>query len=68
LARPILDAFLAWGSTRNTSAKSKLGKALTYLHNNGKDLSEYLNDDRLEISNNLAERNIKPLVFDRKRK
>ena len=41
---------------------------MTYLHNNGKDLSEYLNDDRLEISNNLAERNIKPLVFDRKRK
>ena len=47
LAKPILDAFLAWGSTRNASAKSKLGEALTYLHNNGRELSEYLNDGRL---------------------
>ena len=66
LAKPILDAFLAWGSTRNASAKSKLGEALTYLHNNGRELSEYLNDGRLEISNNLAERNIKPFVIGRK--
>ena len=66
LAKPILDAFLAWASTRNASAKSKLGEALTYLHNNGKELSEYLNDSRLEISNNLAERSIKPFVIDRK--
>ena len=48
------------------SAKSKLGEALTYLHNNGRELSEYLNDGRLEISNNLAERSIKPFVIDRK--
>ena len=66
LARPVLNEFLAWGSTRNASAKSKLGEALTYLHNNGKELSEYLNDGRLEISNNLAERSIKPFVIDRK--
>jgi hypothetical protein len=66
LARPILDEFLSWGSTRNASSKSKLGEALTYLHNNGKELSEYLNDGRLEISNNLAERSIKPFVIDRK--
>ena len=66
LAKPILDAFLAWGSTRNASAKSRLGEALTYLHNNGKELSEYLNDGLLEISNNLAERSIKPFVIDRK--
>ena len=66
LAKPVLDAFLAWGSTRNASAKSKLGEALTYLHNNGRELSEYLNDGRLEISNNLAERSIKPFVIDRK--
>lgn len=66
LAKPVLDAFLAWGSTRTASSKSKLGEALTYLHNNGKELSEYLNDGRLEISNNLAERSIKPFVIDRK--
>ena len=66
LAKPVLDAFLTWGSTRTASSKSKLGEALTYLHNNGKQLSEYLNDGRLEISNNLAERSIKPFVIDRK--
>lgn len=66
LAKPVLDEFLAWGKTRTASSKSKLGIALTYLHNNGKELSEYLNDGRLEISNNLAERSIKPFVIDRK--
>ena len=66
LAKPILDEFLAWGATRNASSKSKLGEALTYLHNNGKELSEYLNDGRLEISNNIAERSIKMFVIDRK--
>ena len=66
MAKPILDEFLAWGSTRNAAKKSKLGEALTYLNNNGKELSEYLNDGRLEISNNLAERSIKPFVIGRK--
>lgn len=66
LAKPVLDEFLAWGSSRRASSKSKLGIALNYLHNNGKELSEYLNDGRLEISNNLAERSIKPFVIDRK--
>ena len=66
LAKPILDEFLSWGSSRTASSKSKLGIALTYLHNNGKELSEYLNDGRLEISNNIAERSIKMFVIDRK--
>ena len=61
-----LDEFLSWSSTRTAAKKSKPGTALTYLHNNGKELSEYLNDGRLEISNNPAERSIKPFVIDRK--
>lgn len=66
MAKPVLDEFLKWGSTRTAAKKSKLGEALTFLHNNGKGLSEYLSDGRLEISNNLAERSIKPFVIDRK--
>lgn len=66
LARPVLDEFFAWGSSRAAAKKSKLGEALTYLHNNSRQLSEYLDDGRLEISNNLAERSIKPFVIDRK--
>lgn len=64
LAKPVLEEFIRWGSTRTASTKSELGEALTFLHNNGKELSEYLNDGRLEISNNLAERSIKPFVID----
>ncbi len=66
LSKPVLEEFLSWGATRAAAKKSKLGIALTYLRNNGKELSEYLNDGRLEISNNLAERSIKPFVIDRK--
>ena len=66
LSKPVLEEFLAWGATRTAAKNSKLGIALTYLHNNSKELSEYLNDGRLEISNNLAERSIKPFVIDRK--
>ena len=65
-SKPVLDEFIRWGSSRNAAPKSKLGIALTYLQNNTKELSEYLNDGRLEISNNLAERSIKPFVIDRK--
>ena len=49
LSKPVLEEFLAWGATRTAAKNSKLGIALTYLHNNSKELSEYLNDGRLEI-------------------
>ena len=66
LEKPILDEFLAWGRTRQASEKSTLGKALIYLHNQGSKISNYLLDGRLEATNNLAERSIKPFVIDRK--
>ncbi len=65
-SKPILDEFIRWGSKRNAAPKSKLGISLTYLRNNAEELSAYLSDGRLEISNNLAERSIKPFVIDRK--
>ncbi len=46
--------------------KSALGKALTYLREQWPYLVNYLNDGRLEISNNRAERSMKPFVIDRK--
>ena len=57
---------MAWGRTRQASEKSTLGKALIYLHNQGSKISNYLLDGRLEATNNLAERSIKPFVIDRK--
>lgn len=65
-ARPVLDAFLAWAKTRNAAPKSALGQALHYLLEQWPRLIHYLDDGRLEISNNLAERSIKPFVMGRK--
>ena len=65
-AKPVLDAFLAWANIRNAAPKSALGKALTYLKEQWPYLTNYLKDGRMELSNNRAERSIKPFVIDRK--
>ena len=65
-AKPVLDALLAWANTRAAAPKSALGKALTYLKDEWPYLLNYLKDGRLELSNNRAERSIKPFVIDRK--
>ena len=65
-AKPVLDAMLAWANTRTAAPKSTLGKALSYLKKQWPYLLNYLNDGRLELSNNRAERSIKPFVIDRK--
>ena len=65
-AKPVLDAMFAWANSRSIAPKSALGKALTYLKEQWPYLTNYLKDGRLEISNNRAERSIKPFVIDRK--
>lgn len=65
-AKPVLDAMLAWANTRNAAPKSKLGIALNYLKNQWPSLIAYLEDGRIELSNNRAERSIKPFVIARK--
>ena len=56
---------LAWANTRTAAPKSALGKAFTYLNEQWPYLANYLKDGRLELSNNRAERSIKPFVIDR---
>jgi len=65
-AKPVLEAMLSWANTRTAAPKSALGKAFTYLKEQWPYLINYLKDGRLELSNNLAERSIKPFVIDRK--
>ena len=65
-ARPVLDALLAWANTRAAAPKSVLGKALSYLKEQWPYLLNYLKDGKLELSNNRAERSMKPFVIDRK--
>ena len=57
---------LAWANTRTAAPKSKLGIALNYLKNQWLSLTGYLLDGRIELSNNRAERSIKPFVISRK--
>ncbi len=67
LSKPILDAFLAWlQKTKDiVLPKSALGKAIHYTLEQWKYLENYLLDGRLEISNNRAERSIRPFVIGR---
>ena len=65
-AKPVLDAMFAWANSRAAAPKSALGKAFTYLKEQWPYLTNYLKDGRLEISNNRAERSVKPFVIDRK--
>lgn len=66
LAKPILEDFLMWLKKCNALPKSALGKAVNYTLKQWKYLENYLLDGRCEISNNRAERSIKPFVIGRK--
>jgi hypothetical protein len=67
-SRPALDAFKAWLQYQSPRVlpKSALGKAIGYCRNQWDKLEAFMLDGRLEISNNLAERSIKPFVIGRK--
>ena len=66
--KPVLDALLSWANELQpkTAGKSALGKALHYLLEQWPYLVRYLEDGRLELNNNRAERSIKPFVMGRK--
>ena len=66
LSKPLLDEFLSWTEHLNALPNTLLGKAVHYAMSQRKYLERYLLDGRLEISNNRAERSIKPFVIGRK--
>lgn len=67
-SKPILDSFKQWliNLKPKVPPKSPLGKAITYSLTHWSALNRYLNDGRLDIDNNKAERGIKPFVIGRK--
>lgn len=67
-SKPVLDKFHAWliEESRKTLPKSKLGQAISYTLKLWDKLIIYIEDGRLSIDNNLAERAIKPFVIGRK--
>jgi len=66
-ATPVVDEYFAWVKSMEDKVlpKSKLGDAIIYSVRQEKYLRNYLLDGRLEISNNRAERSIKPFVIGR---
>ena len=67
-SQPVLEAFLAWlqEQTPRVLPKSALGQAIKYCRKQWEQLEAFLEDGRLEIDNNRAERSIKPFVIGRK--
>ena len=63
-----LNAFLVWLKTTKPeiTPKSLTAKAITYCLNQWRYLTAFLHDGRIDISNNQAERSIKPFVIGRK--
>ena len=66
LSLPILNELHNWVAKLNAPPKSLLAKAANYVLSQWSWLTAWLEDGRLEISNNLAERSIKPFVIGRK--
>ena len=66
LSKPLMDEFYAWLVTVRALPKMPLGAAKRYALDQRIYLERYLFDGRLEISNNRAERSIKPFVIGRK--
>jgi hypothetical protein len=69
-SKPVAEAFFAWAESvlllPNTLPKSKLGQAVGYAVNQRQWLMNFLLDGRLELSNNRAERTIRPFTIGRK--
>jgi transposase len=65
-SKPIADAFFAWAAGLNVLPKFLLGKAVRYALDQRPYLLNFYLDGRLELSNNRAERSIKPFVMGRK--
>ncbi len=66
LSRPVMTKLHDWVFRLNAAPKSLLGKAAHYTREQWQWLIAYLEDGRLEASNNRAERSIKPFVMSRK--
>jgi len=65
-SKPVMEEFFTWADALKPTPKTGIGKAVHYLLSQRKYLERYLLDGRLEISNNRAERSIKPFVIGRK--
>jgi hypothetical protein len=64
--KPLMDEFFTWAGRIEERPKSAMGKAISYMFSQRQYLQNVLLDGCLELSNNRAERTIKPFVISRK--
>jgi len=65
-SKPIADAFFSWAESLGALPKIPLGEAAGYALSQREYLENVFLDGRLELSNNRAERSVKPFVIGRK--
>jgi len=65
-SEPVMDAFFAWAKSSPALPRSGVGEAITYAQNQRFWLEYVLLDGRLELSNNRAERSVKPFTIGRR--
>ena len=65
-SKPLADEFFAWSKKLAPLPKSPLGKPAHYAASQRQYLENVFLDGRLELSNNRAERSVKPYVIGRK--
>ncbi|MDB4988300.1 MAG: hypothetical protein JWN04_3478 [Myxococcaceae bacterium] len=65
-SKPLVEALAAWAKAQQALKGSRLGDAITYLHNQWEGLVHFLEEPRVPLSNNAAERNLRGPVVGRK--
>jgi hypothetical protein len=65
-SKPVAEAFFEWAASIGVLPKSPVGEAVHYALSQRKYLENVFLDGRLELSNNRAERSVKPFVMGRK--
>ena len=65
-SKAVSDDYFDWVDSLDPLPKSLMGEAVTYTHNQREYLENIYLDGRLELSNNLAERSLRPFVQGRK--
>lgn len=67
-AAPLIEELRIWLKLTATKVlpRGPMGQAITYVQNQWDALTEYIKDGRLEMTNNAAERGVKPFAIGRK--
>ena len=66
IIKPLLESYWELFGSISAVGGSNLDKAVNYSLNNRRELETFLLDGRLELTNNRAERAVKPFVMGRK--